>query len=235
MTATLELWVEGPTDASLRGEGDAVELRGALPAIVRSTLKELLAQDDDTFERTLPKTCLAVKLLKEKMQKVIALRGTPKPLTGLARKLWIVLELARRQSPDILVVTFQDCDGDKERLDARDAVNRELARRAIRGHIVAVCVEQVEAWLLADPLAFKRCFGRGPASNMPGQPEDIVDSKQQFHQVFLELAAMVPNASDYARVAEAVELDVLNQKCPKGYGRLRADLKELIVPIFATH
>jgi hypothetical protein len=132
MTLSLQLWVEGATDASLRQAAGQSEQGGALPQLVRRTLLELYEGSPNTFDRLLVDQ-VGVEWLKERLRSVIALpRGRGhKNLSGWAKKLLVAFQQVRHASPDSLVVAIRDCDGDNDRLKQQAEVNCELASQCL--------------------------------------------------------------------------------------------------------
>lgn len=239
MSWTLELWVEGPTDASrdLGGEAPA-EPEGALVPIVRSVLQRLSGLSSDAFARVLPEGNLRVHFLRERFRAAASLPGAPKrQLSGRVRKALQTFQNLSVLHPQTLFVAFWDCDSEPVNLQDRDEIHRELRGRGERGLAVGVCVQMLEAWLLADAGAFRRCFGRGPAEGFPGRPESIQAPKGPLTALLEEYEARLRfggTAAAYREIAKHIDLDVLAANCPKGFGRFREDAREFLIPLLAA-
>jgi len=233
MTWTIELWVEGPTDAVPTTDGEGEDQAGALPALVHRTLEERSGLPEKAYRRAVTAP-VRVKLLKDRLRRVVALPGAPAVgAAGWVRKVLMALSQARVEDSAAIVLVVRDCDGVRERLRERDQANDTLHENGQVGLAVAECGETVEAWLLADPAAFRECFGRGPERGLPGNPESVRDPKSILRQVIAELrdpADENPWSVVYAQIASEVQLDVLGEKCPGGYGTFRSDAERLIVP-----
>lgn len=119
----------------------------------------------------------------------------------------IVAELHRSYRPErILVVS--DSDGE----DPAELV------RAIRGRLTTkyrfpmipiVIVEELEAWLIADPSALERIVGI--KRNFPN-PEKVNDPKAALERL-VSLSAYTPELA--RRLAGEVDLDLLRRRCPR--------------------
>lgn len=237
MSWRLELWVEGPTDA-VAGENLAnTEPAGALVPIVCRTIHQLTGLGFEDFARLLPKPQITVGLLREKLREVRVFRGAkPFDLSAYASKMLAALYDSRRKGPETLVVATRDRDREPDRVQDRNAVHEAMRRFGWKGQVVAVCIENLEAWLLADPAAFKSCFDKGPESGLPGEPEREPDPKPMLRAI-LERYKVAEGSSStsatYRDLAEHIDLDILAKNCPLGYGAFREHVKGMIVPLLA--
>ena len=233
MTFILELWVEGATDATLSDSPEASMQGGALPSIVRRTLSELFDKDSAVFDRVVDST-VRVEWLKVQMRDAVAFSGGGRRNLSLwAKKLLVALEQARWRRSACLIVAIRDRDGDPIRIKERDEVNGVLRDSGQHGHATGVCIEEVEAWLLADSKAIQLCFGRGPEAGIPGNPEAVPEPKELLRSILASLdpeREARPWANVYHEVAQHVNLSRLEKLCPKGYARLRQDLFQLVIP-----
>ena len=233
----LELWVEGPSDASfLEGDDPAIVLGGALFPIVVRTLKELSGLSDREFEQTI--SVMKPKWLRHVMANhpTFSAFGGGRAsyrLSGRAQKIMSAMTVHRRKFSDRLVVVAWDRDRDPSNARDRDQVHDEMRTNGYDGFTCAVCVEAVEAWLLADPTAFRERFGVGPKQGLPGKPERDPHPKETLNSVlgkYKETSGLsIPVL--FRRLAEAVDLTTLDRKCQAGYGRFRSDAKRFLVPL----
>jgi hypothetical protein len=130
-------------------------------------------------------------------------RGT---VTGRFRGL--IEELHRLHRIDkILVVS--DADGRDP-----DEIVRSFRAKGITGQkfaaIPIVIVEMLEAWLLADPVALKKLFG---ISKKIRNPEKIRDPKSELKRLLPKNLTYTPTSA--ARIAEALDIEVLRKRCPR--------------------
>jgi len=240
MSWELELWVEGPTDAGADGfpESETEEPTGALVPIVRAVLQALSGLSQDAFARVLPEASLRAHLLRERLRTVSSLlKRRRKPVKGRVQKVLQAFDTFSVQNPKTLYLAFWDRDSDPRNLRDRDEIHAELRESGRRALVVGVCVEKVEAWLLADAGAFKRCFGRGPERGLPGDPESIGDPKQPLRDLLDQYdpdRALGSTAVTFREIAKQIDLDVLATHCPKGFGRFQEDAKEFVVPLLTV-
>jgi hypothetical protein len=120
-----------------------------------------------------------------------------------------------------------DTDREKEKIKHRNLIREQLDRQAAHDRVVGVCVEELEAWLLADGGAFRKTFGRGPAQ-LPGSPESLSDPKKALTDVLNGFENVGPLNDALANLASNVDLETLRNACPKGYGELRDDLRTAV-------
>ncbi len=102
-----------------------------------------------------------------------------------------------------------------------DADGQEPTRliSAIKGRIAdnyrfvvspLIIVEMLEAWLIADPAALKTVLGAGRSF---ARPERIRDPKAELSRLFRRAAAYTPEIA--RRIAEEIDLALLEQRCPR--------------------
>jgi hypothetical protein len=240
VTRTLELWVEGVTDArypaiTSRGSeqiGASVRperpLGGALVPVLRKAL-EASGKNPPVMD--------AVPL-KHRLAETVSFGGGRRKqpeLSNYARKVLVAIQRARSRDQSKLILAVWDRDGRDEPLQDRDGLHEVFRSSGEDGAAVAVCVEEIEAWLLADPAAFRRCFGRGPRAGLPGAPEEEPHPKERLASVLQDLEIEERDmAALYRKLAEHVDVDTLTKHCPRGFGELRKALRELIEPCLAS-
>jgi hypothetical protein len=220
----VELWGEGPTD------------HRALGPIVMRTLRDLAGLAEQEFSARVS-TAAGVRFnkLPQMLRLTAALPGPKKEFSPFGKKILQALTRARSLSPQTLFVVIWDHDVEPARLKVREEVNSHLRQHGQTGAVAAVCVQELEAWLVADPKAFKDCFGRGPQRGVPGKPEDEREPKEILASLLAECA--VPEGDRPAaleRIADYVDLGELAHKCSAGYGTFRRDAKELLCPILTN-
>ena len=128
---------------------------------------------------------------------------------------------ARKREFDVLVLVIDE-DGDQTRIaqfNEAQAYEQVALPRAF-----GVAVRMFDAWMLADETAVSSATGR----TIPRQPdpEGVRDPKTVCRE-FLEAGTETHTQSEmYVAIAESARLDVLEERCPTGFGpfadRIRA-------------
>jgi hypothetical protein len=147
----------------------------------------------------------------------------------LARK------LAARDADALILVR------DDDHKDRRAAIERGFLQAHAQGHsvpaVLALAIECIEAWALADPDPWLRVYGRVPS--LPAEPEALWGNwrdrtsnhpKAVLRRCFEEIDRE-PAGNAVARLLEHASLDRLAARCPHGFGRFVADLRRAFPPI----
>lgn len=150
-------------------------------------------------------------------------------------------QLASRNAHGLVLVRDNDQSSRRAHGDRRQAIERGFADAYRRGHVVpavlALAIECIEAWALADPDAWQRVFGKVPT--LPAEPEalwgDVRDPasnhpKCVLRRCFSEIGR-TPAGNAVAQLLERASLDRLASRCPRGFGRFVADLRRVFPPI----
>jgi hypothetical protein len=119
------------------------------------------------------------------------------------------------------LVLLIDQDGQKDREAGLAAAQSNSLFELPRA--MGVAVQAFDAWMLADETAltqaFKQVVNRQPA------PETIANPKGAFQQLMHELGPQTTQTDLYLASAKLVNIDVLLDRCPRGfktfYERLR--------------
>jgi hypothetical protein len=131
----------------------------------------------------------------------------------------LVAELDRSRRPIEKVIVVSDADGRKP-----EVLEREFKRRLVGAHrfkvILIIVVEALEAWLIADPFALKRAAG---ITSAYPNPEKIRHPKTQLIRILRRTTRYTPELA--RRIAEDVDLKILEQRCPRFAGFRKAFLR----------
>ena len=238
MTLRMELWVEGVTDARTkrRQDEEADEERplaegGALVPLVRKILGSAEGMNRAALDEALPEEEMVAHRLQNRFRDMVKLDDGERR-RKLSTKGWKVLAAirkARRENPDTLIVAVWDRDRDDAPLRDRDQIHDALRTHGQTGAAVGVCVEEIEAWLLADPGAFRRVFGRGPKGGLSSSPEDEPNPKAKLNDVLDSYPEFEDRVLTYRKLAEEIDIEALARSCPRGFDKLRTALCEFII------
>ena len=128
------------------------------------------------------------------------------PVIGKCRGL--VAELDRSYRPIEKVLVVADADGRNP-----EQLENELKRSLVESYrfkvIPIIVVQRLEAWLLADPQALRSAFGNSRDFN---NPERIRDPKSELRSV---AGSTRYTAQVAGRIAEQIDLKLLEQRCPR--------------------
>jgi len=103
--------------------------------------------------------------------------------------------------------------------------------------VLALAIECIEAWALADPQAWLHVYGRVPT--LPPRPEALWGDggdpasnhpKCVLRRCFEEIGRSA-GGNAVARLLEYASLDQIAERCPHGFGRFVADLRRAFPPI----
>ena len=155
-------------------------------------------------------------------------------VNGYERKVELaIIEAAIRECSCVVIVVDQDGPANSDRLRHLRAGR---TRAETSGHslayssVVGVAVRVVETWLLADVLAINQALAPDPPASTRGALEDLYGDKgTQGHPktLFAQLAstATVEVSAPYDAVATCIRLDILEQRCPKGFAALASEIR----------
>lgn len=241
MTLHLELWVEGPTDAITHarwkdadeGKEHTNEARGALVPLVKKALLTSPDLNEKKLNEVLPDEQISAHKLTRKLRDAVAFNDDRRqyPISNKGRKLLQAVAKTRNNSPNTMVLAVWDRDGKVENERDRDGILKILSEKGKQGAAVAVCVEELEAWLLADPAAFRRCFKKGPKKGVPGTPENVSNPKEKLLELLNDLdLAEEERAAIYHKLAEHIDVDALAKNCPRGFEPMRKAVSEFLAP-----
>lgn len=200
-----------------RDIGDSSEERqGAVKVLVQRLLSREWGRDVDLWE-------IETDVLKRFH------RGN-----GYARKVQMAITEARVKKCKALVIVV-DRDGPKNtrrlsELREGRALEEQRGEEMAKKTVLGVAVETVEAWLLADIKALNKGLQLSPPQNAIQDPEQLFDSPRGANHpktIFENLFRQATSPGDpYSTVAGWIDLTVLEQRCPEGFGPLVDELRE---------
>ncbi len=207
---------EGPTDL---GAFVDYELLGGAVRIF--TLKSLCDQ------RGLPRA--AVELAPR------PLKAIRKHRHGYAGKVLAAMTEADIEGFDGLIFVM-DRDRDTDRLsELRSGLQAAREAEIPIPTALGLCIETVEAWLLADPAAVAEVL-EVPKDQIPPNPEKL-DGKESSGQHPKDIIALLIEKSPkedldlgqvYGDIAESADLDTVAKACPKGFAAYQKELEGLL-------
>jgi hypothetical protein len=147
------------------------------------------------------------------------LRGKGPRLTKRALR-WI--NYAESEHCDAIVILVDE-DGDPRRRAHLDLAQDETGLRLRRA--LGVAVRTFDAWILADERALSMALGR--TIDRQKNPEDIKDPKSAFRDL-LDAEYVDSRPRDvYAAVMETVDIDLLAERCPRGFAPFASRVRSL--------
>lgn len=184
--------------------GDA-EHEGALVVLVRRTLGK-------------PAEFVAERISDPKVR-VHWRRGEGQ---GFVKRALAWIRFAERHDFDALVLVI-DQDGYEER--EREIATAQSDDRLALPRALGVAIWTFDAWMLADERALSQVLCREISRQKA--PEGIRDPKDICRQLLDGGGKPMPQAEFYAAVANAADLNILAQRCPRGFAPLAASLSAL--------
>lgn len=148
---------------------------------------------------------------------------------GYPGKLKASIVLAEERGLDGVIFVL-DRDREKNRLVELKAGREEL--KGTMPSAIGVCIETLEAWLLADHQSVADTLGI-ETKHVPAKPEGLAGEKgtaSHPKDVLEHLIEIAPaGAKDvYNELARVADLQTIAQKCPKGFGEFQAELDRLL-------
>jgi len=155
---------------------------------------------------------------------------------GLSQKVWFAKRQAcyNRSAGAVFVM---DSEGDEKDRRMRHGELTSGRDRGLPGFPMAIGVAQpcIEAWLLTDPRAIGRAVGVTTVPSVPDEPEALPapnrDRKLNPKAVLANLG--VESAAEKDAVARAMnDLDLVSQRCPRGFAPFAEEVRQYIRPLF---
>jgi len=194
---------EGPSEG-VRKESPS-EWVGALPALVQKIAKVEFSHD----------------LKKISDRAVPRLHGTG---NGYFKRSLEWMREAQKSGYDAIVLVV-DQDDKQERVREVKRAQEDMTIATIR-RALGVAIHKFDAWILADEKALSKVL-QVTVQTLPA-PEENPDPKETCKQLLDEHQSTLGLANLYAAVAEQIQVDTLEKKCPRGFApfakRVRACL-----------
>lgn len=202
---------EGARDVGVDDASD-----GAVAVLVRRVL-----------EQQIGRSLSEVEVVRARLPRVHRLSST---VSGYARKVQLAIVEAQAQECTAVAIVV-DRDGPRNRgrlqllLDGRDTAasnGLDLAESTALG----IAVETVEAWLLADIKAINDACRAGEPADECADPERTWGPKgSERHPKAKFLSLIDSPRTAYEAVASGVRLDILEKRCPEGFGRFAEEIR----------
>jgi dihydrofolate reductase len=143
--------------------------------------------------------------------------------------------LAARDFHGLVLLRDNDQSARRPHGDRRTAIERGFAEAHARGHgipaVLALAVECIEAWALADPDAWRRAFGRVP--KLPSDPEALWGNARDpasnhpkcVLRRCLDEVGRTSMGNAVSQLLAHASLAQVAARCPVGFGRFVLDLR----------
>ena len=153
----------------------------------------------------------------------------------------LALRIASTTAQGLVLMRDNDRSVRRAHGERRDAVDRGFEEARAQGAgvpaVLALAIECIEAWSLADPDAWGRVFGKAP--KLPASPESLWgnarDSSSNHPKCVLrrclEEIGRATTMNVPAMLLEHASLERLATACPQGFGQFVADLERAFPPI----
>jgi hypothetical protein len=115
---------------------------------------------------------------------------------------------------DVLIVVH---DLDRKNYDElKNDLQSKLASSAIKDHLVSIPIEELEAWLLADPEGIKSGLRLKRVPKFSGTPETINSPKEKLRDAIFSCSnkEIYYQTSMNPRIAESIDVTKIYAKCP---------------------
>jgi hypothetical protein len=130
--------------------------------------------------------------------------------------------LAENRGYDGLVLVI-DQDDQKER-NEQIAQAQNYVKTPIR-RALGVAVRTFDAWMLADEIALTKVLAY--AINRQPDPEAIRHPKRAFKSLLEQKGNPKRVAEIYSEIAQAVDINLLEARCPNGFGSFAQRVRDL--------
>lgn len=232
MAKKVLLFGEGPTDYGKQKYGSTEWEEGPVQSIIRKSVIE-----DIEF----------ISATKNDVRRV-RIQRTSSKLEGHGVKAYQLCVIARELGDIDNIVCYVDADRDqgssKSALDAkkrvRDIYNdiqmgfEQFSSERSQSSIPMIPLKMIESWLLADEIAFTKCFGKPPTRPpLPKHPELIwgdesdttSDHPKNYLKRVLDQYSSQGTVQIFISIAESMRIDELRRKCPISFELFYQDVQ----------
>lgn len=122
------------------------------------------------------------------------------------------------------VVFVIDEDGDVTRRTQIDAAQASLEVSTLN-RACGVAIQTFDAWMLADVAAWSELIGEAP--EMSPDPESIRAPKDHCEELVRRLPTPTTRSAAYVDVASLCRIEVVERRCPKGFGEFATRVRAL--------
>lgn len=133
----------------------------------------------------------------------------------------------------------------QERLKRLRELRERFHGKGVRFHVpvaLGVAVETIEAWLLADEDALARVLGVRQRPEHIGSPEDLRGARGGADDPKARLNSWLRHDTQSPRsflqqvnaLIREIDLDVVAQRCPRGFAPFREDVLRNLGPLFTS-
>ena len=221
---------EGVTDLGRIDPQGLFRTESTLPQLLRKLIRDSAADKEiEFFSKRGP------RLFPKKDRRI------GRSQHGFANRLVSILGLKEGREADAIVMVV-DRDGvrNKDRIVELNK-GRETLRQAKKPCAVGVAIEMIEAWLLADEIALRTALEEPTIQRQP-DPEGLDSRDEQSDNnpkgrlerlMKKAIGREIPRSEfpdRYADIAQAVDIQVLENRCSKGFQPFAMQIRELVAP-----
>lgn len=124
------------------------------------------------------------------------------------------------------ILLFHDLDRNNE-VSLRKDLEGKVGKDDFPNSIVVIPIEEMEAWLLVDPVAIKTVFGLSKEPKIANQPESICSPKEYLRDIVWKTGKKrYINTAHNKKIATEISVEKFNN-C-KSYSKLDKYIREII-------
>lgn len=131
--------------------------------------------------------------------------------TALEKKLHLAITRDSYLKLDgIILIVDRDNPSYSSRLTGMEkVVDKNIGKRLGSKTVVAMAIEELEAWLLSDPVAQNNILG---SAQEIGKPEELANPKEVLNPLISESNKSIAQA--YDEIADQLDFELVAKKCP---------------------
>jgi hypothetical protein len=159
----------------------------------------------------------SLKLLTKRISGRSDLKFKPKSANGcgaLMRKCTAWADLLFNGGCDLLIVAHDSDKNDPQEI--AEKLKAKLISSLFTNHVVVVPTQEIEAWLLSDPLAIKKAMKLDKLPNIKSNIESIVDPKE-YLEVIVDRFSNGRRTYNYTldndKIASIISFNEIRKKC----------------------